>query len=102
MSLVIGDHYGFRPLKWLAGQKMEGLLYWAVALQEYNFKIVYRKGTLNSNADALSRWKESREPTPISTEATGTQTKVAILDIQRTQHNDEATLRLSEALETSG
>ena len=36
------------PLKWLAGQKMEGILYrWAVALQEYDFKIVYRKGTLN-------------------------------------------------------
>ena len=102
MSLVIGDHYGFRPLKWLAGQKMEGLLYWAVALQEYNFKIVYRKGTLNSNADALSRRKESRQSTPISTAASGTQTKVAILDIQRAQQNDEVTLRLSRALETSG
>ena len=91
------DH---EPLKWLAGQKMEGYLYhWAVALQEYNFKIVYLKGTLNSNADALSRRKESR---PISTAATGTQTKVAILEFQLAQQNDEVTLRLFEALETSG
>ena len=94
------DH---EPLKWLAGQKMEGLLYrWAVALQEYNFKIVYRKGTLNSNADALSRRKESRELTQVLTAATGTQTKVVILEIQRAQQNDEVTQRLCEALETSG
>ena len=94
------DH---EPLKWLAGQKMEGLLYrWAVALQEYNFKIVYLKGTLSSNVDALSRRKESRELTPISTAATGTQTKVAILEIQLAEQSDEVTLRLFEALETSG
>ena len=82
---------------------MEGLLYrWAVALQEYNFKIVYRKGTLNSKADALSRLKESRELTPVSTAATGTQAKVAILEFQLAQQNDEVTLGLFEALETSG
>ena len=60
---------------------------------------MYLKGTLNSNADALSRRKESR---PISTAATGTQTKVAILEFQLAQQNDEVTLRLFEALETSG
>ena len=87
-------------LKWLAVQKMEGR--WAVALQEYNFNIVYQKGTLNSNADALSRQKESRELTPISAAATRMQTKVAILEIQLAQQNDEVTLRLSEALKTSG
>ena len=82
---------------------MEGLLYrWAVALQEYNFKIVYWKGTLNSNVDALSRLKESRELTPASITATRMQTKVAILEIQLAQQNDEVTLRLFEALETSG
>ncbi|KAL5474399.1 hypothetical protein EMCRGX_G026341 [Ephydatia muelleri] len=47
------DH---EPLKWLAGQKMEGILCrWAIALQEYTYTLVYRKGTLNGNADALSR-----------------------------------------------
>jgi len=35
---------------------MEGMLFhWALAMQEYTFKIVYRKGSANSNADALSR-----------------------------------------------
>ena len=39
------DH---EPLKWLAGQKMEGILCrWAIALQEYTYTILYRKGTLN-------------------------------------------------------
>ena len=44
------------PLQWLSAQKMEGMLCrWALALQEYNFQVVYRKGSLNANADALSR-----------------------------------------------
>ncbi|KAL5505558.1 hypothetical protein EMCRGX_G007010 [Ephydatia muelleri] len=49
------DH---EPLQWLSGQKMEGLLCrWALALQEYDFRIVYRKASLNTHADALSRRK---------------------------------------------
>ena len=28
---------------------------WSLAIQEYDFKIVHRKGSSNSNADALSR-----------------------------------------------
>ena len=50
---IITDH---APLQWLSAQKMEGMLCrWALALQEYDFDIVHRKGSLNSNADALSR-----------------------------------------------
>ena len=50
---ILTDH---APLQWLSTQKMEGMLYrWALAIQEYNFDIVYRKGKLNTNADALSR-----------------------------------------------
>ena len=57
---VMTDH---APLQWLSAQKMEGLLCrWALALQEYTFKIVHRKGTLNGNADALSR-----HPHPVTT-----------------------------------
>ena len=50
---LLTDH---SPLQWLSSQKMEGLLCrWALALQEYDFKIKYYKGSLNGNADALSR-----------------------------------------------
>lgn len=50
---LLTDH---APLQWLSAQKMEGMLCrWALAMQEYDFQIAYRKGSLNSNADALSR-----------------------------------------------
>ena len=43
-------------MQWLSAQRMEGLLCrWALALQEYSFTIVYRRGALNANADSLSR-----------------------------------------------
>ena len=42
---------------------------WALAMQEYNFEIVYRKGTLNNNADALSRLPTSIPPTVAMTSA---------------------------------
>lgn len=44
------------PLQWLSAQKMEGMLArWALALQEFDFKIEYKPGSQNGNADALSR-----------------------------------------------
>ena len=50
---LLTDH---APLQWLSAQKMEGMLCrWALALQEFDFKISYRAGVHNSNADALSR-----------------------------------------------
>ena len=53
---LLTDH---APLQWLLSQKMEGLLArWALATQEYDFNITYRKGSENSNADALSRQTE--------------------------------------------
>ena len=56
---------------------------------------------LEQHANALSRQKETMELTHVSTAATGMQAKVAILEIQLAQPNDEVTLRLFEALETS-
>ena len=54
---LVTDH---APLQWLSAQKMEGMLCrWALAMQEYDFQIVYRKGSLNANADALSRLNTS-------------------------------------------
>ena len=50
---ILTDH---NPLVWLSAQKMQGRLSrWALALQEYEYTIKYRKGSQNSNADALSR-----------------------------------------------
>ena len=55
--LLITDH---APLQWLSAQKMEGMLCrWDLAMQEYDFQIVYLKGTLNANTDALSRYNRS-------------------------------------------
>ena len=57
---LLGRHFKLftdhAPLQWLSAQKMEGMLCrWALAMQEYSFQVVYRKGSLNTNADALSR-----------------------------------------------
>ena len=42
-------------LQCLLAQKMEGLLcHWALTMQENSFPIVYRKGSLHANTDALS------------------------------------------------
>ena len=50
---VLTDH---NPLVWLSSQKMQGRLSrWALALQEHDYTIKYRKGSQNDNADALSR-----------------------------------------------
>ena len=50
---LLTDH---APLQWLSAQKMEGLLArWALAIQEYDFHIVYHKGQQNNNSNALSR-----------------------------------------------
>lgn len=51
---LVTDH---RPLIWLNGLKdpVSRLARWKIKLSEYDYDIVYKKGTANSNADALSR-----------------------------------------------
>ena len=50
---ILTDH---KPLEWLYSQKsIEKLWRWALIIQEFDFKISYRPGNKNDNADALSR-----------------------------------------------
>jgi hypothetical protein len=51
---VVTDH---KPLTWIMNVKDPGsrLLGWRIKLEEYDHDVVYRKGALNTNADALSR-----------------------------------------------
>ena len=52
---VISDH---QPLSWVASAKKLNarIARWLIRLNIYQFRIVYRKGRLHGNADALSRW----------------------------------------------
>ncbi|KAL5479377.1 hypothetical protein EMCRGX_G022895 [Ephydatia muelleri] len=87
------------PLKWLAGQNMEGILCrWAIALQEYTYTILYRKGTLNGNADALSR---RADPKKSPAAATAVQTNMTMEDIRRAQQQNDITKHLMEDLKAT-
>lgn len=51
---IVTDH---KPLEWLFSLKEPNskLVRWRLKLEEYDYEIVYKKGVLNKNADALSR-----------------------------------------------
>ncbi|CAF1143378.1 unnamed protein product, partial [Brachionus calyciflorus] len=51
---IVTDH---QPLKWLSSVKEPAarLARWLIRLECYYFKIIYRKGSVNQNADGLSR-----------------------------------------------
>lgn len=51
---IVTDH---RPLVWLINHKNphSRLMRWRISLEEYDYEISYKKGKLNTNADALSR-----------------------------------------------
>jgi hypothetical protein len=53
-SKIVTDH---KPLTWVMHVKDTGsrLLRWRIQLEEYDYEIVYKKGSQNTNADALSR-----------------------------------------------
>ena len=90
---LMTDH---APLQWLSAQKMEGLLCrWALALQEYTFTIVHRKGTLNGNADALSRRPHSVASTlPVALTSTTDDT----IALQQAQLEDPILQQVQQAL----
>lgn len=52
--LIVTDH---KPLQWLFSLKEPNskLVRWRLKLEEYEYDIVYKKGSLNKNSDALSR-----------------------------------------------
>jgi len=51
---IVTDH---KPLTWVFNVKdpSSRLLRWRLQLEEYDYDIVYKPGTRNTNADALSR-----------------------------------------------
>jgi len=51
---VVTDH---KPLTWVMNVKDPGsrLLRWRIHLEEFDYEITYKRGSQNSNADALSR-----------------------------------------------
>ena len=103
---VLTDH---APLQWLSAQKMEGLLArWALAIQEYNFTISYRKGCQNNNADALSRMPlpegDKANTLSMNTTSGGEHTAATMCssclsaELQQQQHNDPLLCQLHEEL----
>ena len=89
---LVTDH---APLQWLSAQKMEGMLCrWALAMQEFSFDISYRKGSLNGNADALSRRIDSGE---VDTAAVTT-TEVSLAEIRAAQQGDEVIGKIYRSL----
>jgi hypothetical protein len=51
---IVTDH---RPLTWIFSVKdpSSRLLRWRLKLEEYDYEVIYKKGSKNTNADALSR-----------------------------------------------
>ena len=95
---LITDH---APLQWLSAQKMEGLLcQWALRLQEYDFSIVYRKGSQNQNADALSQL-ETTTMRSQPTAATILKPSTFPAELKEAQEKDEYIQQLIKPLATS-
>ena len=84
-------------LQWLSLQKMEGLLCrWSLAIQKYDFTIKYRKGCLNTNADALSYVHSST-----ITAATQLSSEAIKADLCAAQQADPITKQIADASKKS-
>jgi hypothetical protein len=84
---VVTDHKANVPLKQLKLSESRRSR-WALELQPYNFKIVYREGKKHQNADVLSRMLIPNM-SPISTEPP-----------TRPQREKKVTVKVTEAKET--
>jgi hypothetical protein len=66
---ITTDH---KPLMWIMNVKdpSSRLLRWRIKLEEYDYEIIYKKGALNTNANALSRVNEitAEKETPLPPE----------------------------------
>jgi len=51
---IVTDH---KPLTWVFSVKVPSsrLLRWRLKLEEFDYQLIYKPGTINTNADALSR-----------------------------------------------
>ena len=87
------------PLQWLAGQKSEGLLCrWALAVQEYDFSIVYRKRL----SAMRTRCREERIlPHTVHSAFTTLHSDLAKEDVRQAQQKDAMIHKLRNALEMS-
>lgn len=76
---IVTDH---KPLTWLFSLKEPNskLIRWKLKLEEFDYQIVYKKGTQNTNADALSRIQIESYNNEISSQ-------VAECSTQMTQHS---------------
>ncbi|KAL5496544.1 hypothetical protein EMCRGX_G012850 [Ephydatia muelleri] len=79
--------------------KVEVLHYtsWALAIQEFSFEIVYRMGTTNGNADALSQRRGPDRET-LHAALTTVHAGFTAEEIRQAQQQDKTTLQLYNAL----
>ena len=96
---LLTDH---EPLQWLSAQKMQGMLCrWALALQEYDFKIEYKPGSQNANADALSRRAPNTTEQITEFAATYLKNGSSQDELRSAQQQDVVTSQLYQLLSTS-
>ena len=91
-----------QPLQWLSAQKMQGMLCrWALALQEYDFKIEYKPGSQNGNADALSRRGPDSTAEATQCAATFLKSHPSREELRSAQQQDFITSQLRQCLLTA-
>jgi hypothetical protein len=76
---IASDH---KPLTWIMNVKDPGskLIRWRIQLEKYDYEIVYKRGTMNTNADALSRVNMlTKDEAEMVTENKGEEKKKQIL-----------------------